>query len=65
MVFKSNIMKTLNTIIFFVLMFAVGACCSSKKQQKDPAAKDTLHDRNTRDPKIKDGPPKIELQDSL
>lgn len=36
-----------------------------KKQQesKTPAAKDVLEDRNTKDPKLKNNPPKIELKD--
>lgn len=50
--------------IVLLISISLAACCHSKKQKATPAAKEVLHDRNTRDPKIQEGPPKTELQDT-
>lgn len=51
-------------VIWTVLMTGLGACCHSKKQGKEPSAREALPDRNTRDPKLSDTPPNFELQDT-
>lgn len=37
-------------------------CIFHKKKRQKPAAKDVLKDRNTKDPKLENKPPKMELQ---
>lgn len=52
----------LKSIAILIFALTMASCCSSKKQSQP--AKDALTDRNTRDPKLNNGPPKVELQDS-
>ncbi|WP_044046269.1 hypothetical protein [Niabella soli] len=37
-------------------------CIFHKRNHQKPAAKDVLKDRNTKDPKLENRPPKVELQ---
>ncbi|MGC4232520.1 MAG: hypothetical protein QM594_06020 [Niabella sp.] len=58
-------MHIFKILVILAISINLAACCHSKKQKAPPAAKDVLHDRNTRDPKIQEGgPPKTELQDT-
>ncbi|GAB3416081.1 hypothetical protein [Niabella aquatica] len=57
-------MSILKIFTILVISVSLAACCHSKKQKTIPAAKEVLYDRNTRDTKIQEGPPKTELQDT-
>ncbi|WP_346239014.1 hypothetical protein ABDK00_009805 [Niabella insulamsoli] len=57
-------MKLFQFFLILALSLTLASCCHCSKPQKTPAAKDALPDRNTRDPKIKDNPPSMELRDS-
>lgn len=57
-------MRIFEILTILVISISLIACCHSKKQKTPPAAKEVLHDRNTRDPNIQEGPPKTELQDT-
>ncbi|HMR83992.1 MAG TPA: hypothetical protein PKE30_12710 [Niabella sp.] len=57
-------MRILKILVILAISINLAACCHSKKQKAPPPAKEVLHDRNTRDPKIQEGPPKTELQDT-
>ncbi len=56
--------RTFQILIGFLIAFNLSACCASKKTAPPPA-KEVLTDRNTRDPKLDNNPPKVELKDSI
>ncbi len=58
-------MNQFNQILTGILLaFMLTACCTSKKPTQPPA-REALPDRNTKDPKLNNNPPKVELKDSM
>lgn len=51
-------------VIICSIFCVTSSCCPGQKQTKQPAAKDALPDRNTRDPKLKNTAPQLELMDT-